>query len=320
MAVRAGDEILGSIWAIVQEPLTESRARTFSDSAKLVALHMLHQRADANVKRRIHADMLSTALEGGPGAAEALSRLGLARHPIVLLALSTQIMDGDKASPRQLTAEATASRQRLSDTFGVHLGASDARSVSALIGDIAYGIVPVSAVSDEAQGHARAVATDFLRRVGGREGVIAVGPVVADTTGLARARSATDRILRVLHSKERTSEAVVADLEDVYVESLLLEMRDIIDARADTVGGPITHLQAYDATHGGNLLRTLEAWLESHGDVRKAAAGVHVHPNTFRYRLKRLGEVSGLDLDDPDSRFAAMLQLRLIGKRYVSGL
>jgi len=38
---------------------------------------------------------------------------------------------------------------------------------------------------------------------------------------------------------------------------------------------------------------------------------MYVHPNTFRYRLRRLAEVGGLDLTDADARFAAMLQLRL---------
>ncbi|WP_372343404.1 helix-turn-helix domain-containing protein [Streptomyces sp. KL116D] len=35
----------------------------------------------------------------------------------------------------------------------------------------------------------------------------------------------------------------------------------------------------------------------------------HVHPNTFRYRPRRLAEVGGIDLDDSDQRFAAMLRL-----------
>jgi DNA-binding PucR family transcriptional regulator len=36
-----------------------------------------------------------------------------------------------------------------------------------------------------------------------------------------------------------------------------------------------------------------------------------VHANTFRYRLKRLVEIGGLDLDDPDERLGVMLQMRL---------
>jgi DNA-binding PucR family transcriptional regulator len=46
--------------------------------------------------------------------------------------------------------------------------------------------------------------------------------------------------------------------------------------------------------------------------VIAAAGAVYVHPNTFRYRLRRLAEVGALDLDDPEARFAAMLQLRVV--------
>jgi DNA-binding PucR family transcriptional regulator len=34
-----------------------------------------------------------------------------------------------------------------------------------------------------------------------------------------------------------------------------------------------------------------------------------VHSNTFRYRLRRISEVSGLDLEDSRARLAALVQL-----------
>lgn len=66
VAVRAGDEILGSIWAAVRDPLTAERSQALCDAAKLVALHMLRIRAGADVERRLRADLVSTALEGAP--------------------------------------------------------------------------------------------------------------------------------------------------------------------------------------------------------------------------------------------------------------
>ena len=72
IAVRAGDEVLGSIWAAVPGPLSDERADAFGDAAKLVALHMLRVRAGADVQRRLRADLLSSALEGGTGARDAL--------------------------------------------------------------------------------------------------------------------------------------------------------------------------------------------------------------------------------------------------------
>ena len=67
VAVRAGDEMLGSIWAAVPEPLSEERTEALCDAAKLVALHLLRVRAGADVQRRLRADLLSSALEGGVG-------------------------------------------------------------------------------------------------------------------------------------------------------------------------------------------------------------------------------------------------------------
>ena len=51
--------------------------------------------------------------------------------------------------------------------------------------------------------------------------------------------------------------------------------------------------------------------LDALGDVRLAADLVGVHPNTFRYRLRRLGALAGIDLDDPVERLVAHLQLHL---------
>jgi DNA-binding PucR family transcriptional regulator len=56
----------------------------------------------------------------------------------------------------------------------------------------------------------------------------------------------------------------------------------------------------------------LRAWLDCFGDTVAAAESLFVHQNTFRYRLRRVAEVGEIDLTDPDQRFAAMLQLRVL--------
>ena len=107
VAVRAGDEVLGSIWVAVHEPLSDERSRALRDAAKLVALHMLRIRAGADVERRLRADLVSTALEGEGGAREALGRLGLAGQPVVVLALA--ILDRGRATNRPSTATPASS-------------------------------------------------------------------------------------------------------------------------------------------------------------------------------------------------------------------
>ena len=51
----------------------------------------------------------------------------------------------------------------------------------------------------------------------------------------------------------------------------------------------------------------------------RPAAALDVHPDTFRYRLRRAAQIAGLDLDDPDARFAAMLEFRLTRRRPSDG-
>lgn len=55
---------------------------------------------------------------------------------------------------------------------------------------------------------------------------------------------------------------------------------------------------------------TLLAWLRHDGNVTLAAAELHVHAQTVRYRMARLRELFGADLDDPDARFELELALR----------
>jgi DNA-binding PucR family transcriptional regulator len=98
----------------------------------------------------------------------------------------------------------------------------------------------------------------------------------------------------------------------VHTESLLLERGDLAGLDAQVPTGPVGRLLDYDRAHGGMLTPTLQAWLDAFGDVIGAAAALRVHPNTFRYRMRRIAEVSGFDPDDADARFAAMLQLRLL--------
>jgi DNA-binding PucR family transcriptional regulator len=91
-----------------------------------------------------------------------------------------------------------------------------------------------------------------------------------------------------------------------------MELRDLAAARGDKPTGAVARLVDYDDRHRSNLVGTLRAWLDSFGDVVEAADSVFVHQNTFRYRLRRVAEVGGIDLADPDQRFAAMLQLRVL--------
>jgi DNA-binding PucR family transcriptional regulator len=186
------------------------------------------------------------------------------------------------------------------------------RAAVALLGNVAYGLLPLPGEQPEDVARALRLASAFLERTGRdtEEAAIGIGPPARDGTGVRRAREGADRALRVLLTAGRGRR--VATLEDVHIDALLLDLADLAAARGDRPSTAIARLLDHDARHGSRLVHTLRCWLDAFGDVPAAAARAHVHPNTFRYRLGRLAEVAGLDLGDPDQRFAAMLQLRLL--------
>lgn len=61
----------------------------------------------------------------------------------------------------------------------------------------------------------------------------------------------------------------------------------------------LTDLLALPAAERDVLLATLHAWFAEHGSARDAAERLFVHPNTVRYRIRRVQELTGRDLGDP---------------------
>ncbi|MFI9550062.1 PucR family transcriptional regulator [Nonomuraea endophytica] len=313
IAVRSGDEILGTIWAVTREELSPARKRALTDASKIVAMQMLRARAGADTRRRLRADLLSTVLAGGQEAAEAADRLGVPGGQLCVLAAQLIPTKPDKSRENLAVEEdpvkQESERQRFGDALALHLSAIHPGSAAALIGPVVYAVLPVHAPGDAEQRAVR-VAESFLDRVGHRfTANVGVGLPAADLTEVTRARADADRALRVLRS--RRASGTVAAYRSVQFESLLLRLADLAAAERQRPGGPYLLLLAHDAGHGSDLAGTLRAYLEAFGDIIAAAAAMEVHSNTFRYRLKRAVEISGIDLNDHRARLDAMLQMEI---------
>jgi sugar diacid utilization regulator len=73
------------------------------------------------------------------------------------------------------------------------------------------------------------------------------------------------------------------------------------------------HLIDYDARRKAELVRTLTQYLEHGGNYDATAAELSVHKSTLKYRLQRIRELTGLDLNDPDVHFNLQLATRAWG-------
>src|SRR4051812_49793067 len=66
----------------------------------------------------------------------------------------------------------------------------------------------------------------------------------------------------------------------------------------------------YDDRRNADLVESLSLYLECGRSLDTAAKALSVHRSTLKYRLQRIGEISGLDLSDPDTSFNMQLAIR----------
>ncbi|MEV4576479.1 helix-turn-helix domain-containing protein [Nonomuraea jabiensis] len=178
-------------------------------------------------------------------------------------------------------------------------------NVSVALGVRAYALVAA------ARSRACALAGEFAGAAGRAFGLpvrAGVGPTAPALTGVAASRADADLVLDVAG---RNAPAVVR-VEDVRATLTLHRLRGLAEQHPGLRLGLLDGLVEQDAARGTAWLPTLRAYLEAFGDVPAAAARVNVHPNTFRYRLRRITELFRLDLADPDVRLVAALELRLL--------
>lgn len=106
---------------------------------------------------------------------------------------------------------------------------------------------------------------------------------------------------------------------DLGALRLLCELRDSPELEA-FCHEQLGTLLAYDQAHGTELLSTLRAFFAHHGNISRAAEALHLHRNSLIYRLERIAEIAGTDLEEAEHRFALQLALRLLPLLEISSI
>jgi DNA-binding PucR family transcriptional regulator len=302
VAIRVGGRMIGSIWVDHPvSPLDGEALHALTEAARIAAPHVIQARAARDVERRIRGEMLLAVLDGRTSAEENATRLGFAADArFTVLAFS--------AAAREEIDQ--FERERLVDLVGVYCEALHGSSAAIAIGENVYALLQVDdgvqrerviRVARETQGHAGA-------RIGGV--LAAVSSAVDGLREVAAARREAERVLEVLRFG-RVPQTLAA-IEDVRSQVVLLELRELRIEHPSLMRGKLTAVLEHDAEHGTQYALTLRAYLGAMGDVVGAAAGISVHPNTFRYRLRRIGELFDIDVKNAEERLVLELQLRLL--------
>ncbi|HET9101785.1 MAG TPA: PucR family transcriptional regulator ligand-binding domain-containing protein [Solirubrobacteraceae bacterium] len=290
-------------------PLSDFDRLTLHQAVIIVALELLRGRVAGDTERRLAGDVLSAVVGGdlaGPELTRRLEPFGLAdriaaiavqtapgdRTPVgtvedaLVLALREEASPGLVASTQSLTCALVAGRDE-DELFG--LAARVLRRLETAIGAglrVGVGRAMPGADARRSFHEARCAVEALALGVGGHH---------ANGNGSTNGQG--------------PSTGSVATYKDLGSFQLLLSLQEdeALKLFCDSILGPI---EASEGHYGGELMRSLEAFIEENGQWERAARRLYCHRHTLRYRIKRVEELTGRNLSSARDRIEFWLALR----------
>jgi PucR family transcriptional regulator, purine catabolism regulatory protein len=168
--------------------------------------------------------------------------------------------------------------------------------------------LPVETTAGEWRAVVEQIRSEVATQLGMRSSSAGVGRPNTGLTGMQRSFAEAEQAVRAGERLFGAGQTVA--LGDLGAYRLLAQLQgtsELHSFQQETLGGLID----YDSRTNSQLLPTLEAFFTANGNLSKTADVLFVHRNTLMYRLKRIEELTGVSLDDPETRFDLQLALKM---------
>ena len=293
-------------------PLSDFDRLTLHQAVTIVALELLRGRVAGDTERRLAGDVLAALVGGeltGPELARRLEPFGLAERVAAIVV------------PREGgTGSRRGSAAPIEDALAQALRDEAAPGLVASTGSLTCGLVP--GVEEEELFALAGRVAERLKATPGAPLNIGVGRPVPGADArrtFHEARCAVEAL--AMGSDDTTHNGMpqngarsaatprVATYKDLGSFQLLLSLQEDEALRlfCDSILGPI---EASEGHYGGELMRSLEAFIEENGQWERAARRLYCHRHTLRYRIRRVEELTGRDLSSARDRIEFWLALR----------
>lgn len=282
------------------ESFSEIDTLVLTHGAVVCALEMARAKAISEIEKKLRGDFLDSLLTGTVGEAEALAEGDRFGHDMNVPHLALVLMwYGDKhPSPRRLE---TLVNGMLSGSDLNVLCRLRENEVRLFYGsDSAMPIQAARQLAEDIRHDARREHPDTPLAIG----IGSVAARISDWRASYREATQAADIARRLHSP---TALYIGDL-GIYTFLARPDYREDLRALRDSTIG---NLIEYEEQQRADLLLTLEAFFQCHGNHTQTAGVLSVHRNTLFYRMNRIAEITGLDLNHPDVRLAVHLALKI---------
>ncbi len=289
-------------------PLSDFDRLTLHQAVTIVALELLRSRVAGDTERRLAGDVLDAIVSGELAGSELARRLGPFGLGEQVAALVLRRSDDGRGSG---SGSASGSVEA---ALWSALREEAAPALVASVGPLACALVPGS-VDEElfALGERVVAVAEAELRDPVRLGIGRALPVLDARRSFHEARCALEALALGVAGSDGNGGAPekprVATYKDLGSFQLLLSLQDDEALRlfCDSILGPI---EASEGPYGGELMRSLEAFIEENGQWERAARRLYCHRHTLRYRIRRVEELTGRNLSSARDRIEFWLALR----------
>ena len=310
--VRAGADMLALLVVGVDEESgdAEGRLRALEHGSTILALELSKERAAAEVERRLRGDLVEEVLAGGLDADEAervarqAERLG---HRLPQRAWVVVLEADDDKTEAALAPRGQQDRLDMALSGLIRSRMPGAltlvRSASAVFlvpDELAADLAAVEKLAAQILAAAAPVMKPGSASVG-------IGNLANGVGELARSHVEARQSLRL--TRRAGGRGRVASYRSLGAFRLLLEVQSP-DALSRFVTELLGPLLQYAQSRDTPLLETLEALSAARWVRRAAARNLGIHINSMSYRVERIEALTGLQLDDPETRVAISIALR----------
>jgi PucR family transcriptional regulator, purine catabolism regulatory protein len=286
-------------------PLTDFDRLTLHQAVTIVALELLRTRVAGDTDRRLAGDLLEAVVCGELTGVELARRLG----PFGLADRVAALVVAAPGSGRDAGARTEAA------LYGA-LREEATRALVACTGNLICALVP-GLDEDELFALSERVAARSAQELGApvRLGAGRGVPGGEARRSFHEARCALEAMSLAVHAPGANGHGTprprseVATYRQLGSFQLLLSLQDDEALRlfCDSILGPI---EASEGHYGGELMRSLEAFIEENGQWERAARRLYCHRHTLRYRIRRVEELTGRNLASARDRIEFWLALR----------
>jgi DNA-binding PucR family transcriptional regulator len=297
VGVRRPPVFAGTIWVQQgSQPLADDADEMLRGAAVLAARIMSRLAARPSTQARRVQQLLGLAEGEHVDVAVIARELGIAADGTAAL-IGWDTPDTTDTGTRQA---------RLADVLALSASAFRRDAQVASDGSRIYVLLPQTTTTRSVTSWVRGTISALRTQLG----VQLRAAIAASVAGLAGVAAARIEVDRVLDSAERHPISIgqVTSLAEARTTVLLDEIVTLVGTDERLVDPRIRDLRAEDPV----LAETLRAYLDGFGDIGAAAAALQVHPNTVRYRVRRIEKLLSTSLADPEVRLLFSLGLRVI--------